>query len=65
MQEALGYAWSLPGVSLAIVGCRTPDEVEENVRIARQFAAFAPQRMRELEKRTRAFADAGSYFKKS
>ena len=27
MEEALSYAWSLPGVSLAIVGCKTPAEV--------------------------------------
>jgi predicted aldo/keto reductase-like oxidoreductase len=64
MEEALGYALSLPGVSLAIVGCRTAQEVEENVRIAQQFAPFSDDRMRMLEQRTRALAAAGSYYKK-
>lgn len=63
--EALGYAWSLPGVSLAIVGCSSPEEVDENARAAREFEPFAEERMRELEQRTdRRAADFG-YFKKS
>src|SRR5438874_72231 len=35
MAEALGYVWSIPGVSLAIVGCETPTEVDENAELAR------------------------------
>jgi hypothetical protein len=34
---------SLPGVSTVVVGCRTPAEVDDNVRIARQFVAFDAQ----------------------
>src|SRR5205823_11885793 len=30
MAEALGYVWSIAGVSLAVVGCETPAEVDEN-----------------------------------
>jgi predicted aldo/keto reductase-like oxidoreductase len=64
MDDALGYVWSLPGVSLAIVGCQTPDEVDDNARIARAFEPFSELRMRELEERTRHQAAAFGYFKK-
>jgi predicted aldo/keto reductase-like oxidoreductase len=63
MSEALGYVWSIPGVSLAIVGCETPQEVDENADLARAFKPFSPDEMRELESRTRAEARAFAYFK--
>ena len=63
MAEALGYAWSIPGVSLAIVGCETPEEVDENAETARSFQPFAPETMRELEARTKNEARAFGYFK--
>src|SRR5262249_55076688 len=64
MAEALGYVWSIPGVSLAIVGCETPDEVDENAEIARSFHPFSADAMRELEARTRPQAPALGYFKR-
>lgn len=63
MDEAMGYVLSLPGVSTVIVGCETPNEVEENVRIARQFRSFGAEQMRMLEKRTSAQASALTYYK--
>jgi predicted aldo/keto reductase-like oxidoreductase len=63
MAEALGYVWSVPGVSLAIVGCETPGEVDENADIARAFQTLTPEQMRELEARTSREARAFSYFK--
>jgi predicted aldo/keto reductase-like oxidoreductase len=63
MAEALGYAWSIPGVSLAIVGCETPEEVDENAEIARAFQAFDAAAMRDLEMRTHAEHRAFAYFK--
>lgn len=63
--EALGYALSLPGVSTAIVGCSTPEEVEQNARIARDFATFGANTMRELEKRTARSEATFTYYKKS
>jgi aryl-alcohol dehydrogenase-like predicted oxidoreductase len=65
MDEALGYVLSLPGVSVAIVGCRTPQEVEDNVRIIREFTPFTGERMLELEDRTRPQAAMFGYYKKS
>jgi predicted aldo/keto reductase-like oxidoreductase len=64
MAEALGYAWSIPGVSLAIVGCETPGEVDENADLARAFQPFAAQAMRELEARTSRDVLQFGYFKK-
>ena len=64
MDDALGYVWSLAGVSLAIVGCQTPAEVDDNARIARAFAPLPEMRMRELEEQTRRQATLLSYFKK-
>ena len=55
-EEALRYALSLDGVSLAIIGCHTPEQVEENVRIARTFTPMAASAMRALESRHRSDA---------
>lgn len=64
MKEAMGYVLSLPGLSTLIIGCKTPAEVDENARIARQFAAFTAEQLQELESRTRPNADEFSYFKR-
>ena len=64
MAEALGYVWSIPGVSLAIVGCETPREVDENAELARSFQSLPPEKMRELETRCSREAGAFSYFKR-
>ncbi len=64
MDEALGYSLSLAGVSLAIVGCRTPAEVDDNARIARAFAPFDADALQRLEQRTARHAAAGNYYKK-
>jgi predicted aldo/keto reductase-like oxidoreductase len=64
MDECLNYVWSLEGVSTAIVGCQTPEEVSDNARIARQFAPLDPAALRDLEHRTRRHADVFAYFKR-
>lgn len=53
-EEALRYALSLDGVSLAIIGCHTPQQVEENVAIARNFTPMPANEMRALEQRHRS-----------
>jgi aryl-alcohol dehydrogenase-like predicted oxidoreductase len=63
-EEAMGYALSLPGVSNAIIGCRTPAEVDANAEIARRFVAAGGPTMRELEARTRSRAGAFTYYKR-
>jgi len=63
MAEAMGYVLSLPAVSTLIIGCKTPAEVDENGRIARQFTVFAEENMRELESRTLPHAEDFNYYK--
>ena len=55
-EEALRYALSLAGVSCAIIGCHTPEQVEQNVAIAKAFAPLAETEMRALEARHRSDA---------
>ena len=64
MEEAMGYVLSLPAVSTLIIGCKTLAEVDENARIARQFVAFADEKMLELESRTLPDAENFMYYKK-
>jgi predicted aldo/keto reductase-like oxidoreductase len=54
--EAMGYVLSLPGVSTVVIGCGTPEEVDQNARLAREFAPFDDARLRALEGWTRPAA---------
>ena len=60
----MGYVLSLPTVSTLIIGCKTPAEVDENARIARESAGFGDERLRELESRTLPHAAEVNYFKR-
>ncbi|EQB63234.1 MAG: Aldo/keto reductase [candidate division Zixibacteria bacterium RBG-1] len=62
MEEAMGYVLTLP-VSTIIVGCRKIEEVEENVKIAMNFKPFSDAKMRELENKTKSYAEDASFFK--
>jgi aryl-alcohol dehydrogenase-like predicted oxidoreductase len=64
IDQALGYVLSLPGVSNAIIGCRTPEEVSDNVRATRAFAPLSAAEMRELERRTQKASASLTYYKK-
>lgn len=64
MDEAMEYVLSLEGVSTAIIGCRTPEEVEENARVAREFVPLASDVMRRLEERTARSAAVSTSYKK-
>lgn len=63
-EEALGYCLSLSGVNTAIIGCKTPGEVEENARIAWGFHPFDEEQMRTLEQRTLSAAGAFTSYKR-
>jgi aryl-alcohol dehydrogenase-like predicted oxidoreductase len=52
--EAVHYVLSLAGVSLVIIGCSTPTEVEANVQAAIQFQPLGPDQRRDLEQRARS-----------
>ncbi len=64
IDQAMGYVLSLTGVSHVIIGCRTPEEVADNVRAARAFVPLSHPQLRELERRTRAAAGRLTYYKK-
>jgi len=62
MKEACYYTWSLP-ISTAIVGCSTIAELEENVRLAKEFKPLAAEEMKKLEKLTEHYAEEVTFFK--
>jgi aryl-alcohol dehydrogenase-like predicted oxidoreductase len=62
--EAMGYVLSLPGVSTVVIGCSSPDEVDANARIAREFRGFAGPVMRALEERTSRHAGLFTSYKR-
>src|SRR5574341_549114 len=63
MAEAMGYVLTLP-VSTIIVGCRKVEEVEENVKIAMNFKPFSEAKMKDLEAKTKSYAQEASRFKR-
>jgi aryl-alcohol dehydrogenase-like predicted oxidoreductase len=65
MAEALGYVLSLPGVSTAIIGCQTPDEVDANAEMVQRFVPLGQEQMKRIEQQTRANAAAFAYFKRT
>jgi len=62
MKDALRYVLTLP-VSTAIIGISTLAELEENVRIAREFQPLDPGGMRRLEDLARPYAEDATFFK--
>jgi aryl-alcohol dehydrogenase-like predicted oxidoreductase len=50
-EEAMHYVLSLAGVSTTIIGCRTPAEVDVNVRTACKFVQLKEESMTALEAR--------------
>ncbi|MGH7127388.1 MAG: aldo/keto reductase, partial [Planctomycetaceae bacterium] len=64
-RDAMSYVLSLPGVSTTIIGCRTPEEVDENAEIARGFSPLDESQRQQLEQRTRAAARAFNSYKRA
>ncbi len=62
MKDAMGYVLSLP-VSTVIVGISTIAELEENVRIAKEFVPLDPAGMKRLEGLTKDYYTEASFFK--
>ena len=53
---ALRYAWSVPGVAVAIVGVRTPDQLRQSLAAARAFRPLSPVEMTSLMERAKPIA---------
>lgn len=51
-RDAMGYVLSLAGVSTVIIGCSSPEEVDENCRVAREFTPLSAAEMLAIEQRT-------------
>ena len=61
--EAIRYALGQPGVSTALVGCSTPEEVDQNAAAAR-LRPLPPEERVQLEERVRLLAPQYAYFKR-
>jgi uncharacterized protein len=62
MREALYYTLSLP-VSTVIIGCDSVAQLEENVRLAREFTPLSQPQMVALEAKTAPIAKQGLFFR--
>lgn len=63
MKEAFFYALS-QDVDLAIIGCKTPHEVEENANLAENFKPLNKKESAKLENKTKDFIVNANFFKK-
>jgi len=63
MKEALYYTLS-QDVDLAIIGCKTPQEVEENAELAEKFRPLSRKNLAEIEDQTKAEFENANFFKK-
>jgi uncharacterized protein len=55
-RNALRYVWSLPGISTAIVGFRTPAELRQGLAVARDFKPLSKEEMQRLLERGKTLA---------
>ena len=62
MREAMYYTLS-HAVSTVIIGCDSVEQLEENVRLAREFTPLTQQQMAALEKRTEPIARQALFFR--
>ncbi len=54
--STLRYAWTVPGVSVAIVGMRTIEELRAGLKAAREFAPLTPVEISRLSERGKPLA---------
>lgn len=64
MKDCLEYAWSVPGVSTAIVGISNIEQLRKNVTIAKSYEKLSLEKMYELEKRVEPRVEDILYFRK-
>jgi predicted aldo/keto reductase-like oxidoreductase len=62
MREAMYYALSRP-VSTVIIGCDTVPQMEENVRLAREFTPMSDNQLAELVKRVEPVSRQSLFFR--
>jgi predicted aldo/keto reductase-like oxidoreductase len=60
----MSYVLSLPGVSTVVIGCSSPDEVDQNAEIAREFEPLDESAIRAIEQHTAPYAGYFTSYKK-
>ncbi|MBI4452808.1 aldo/keto reductase [Candidatus Woesearchaeota archaeon] len=63
MEEAFDFSLS-QDVDLAIIGCKTPQEVEQNASLARNFKPLGKEELADIENKTKNFVAETNFFKK-
>ena len=63
MKEAFDYTLS-QDVDLAIIGCKTPQEVQENAEFAEKFSQLSKEELKKIEDKTKNTAAEMNFFKK-
>jgi hypothetical protein len=63
MKDAIAYVLTLP-VSTVIVGCKTVEQLEENIAIAKNFAPVSRADMARLEGLTAGYVADAQWFKR-
>jgi aryl-alcohol dehydrogenase-like predicted oxidoreductase len=63
MKDAMSYTLTLP-ISTVIIGCKTVEQLEENISIAKSFSPLPASEMARLEGLTAGYVTDASWFKK-
>ena len=63
MKDAMGYVLTLP-VSTVIIGCKTVEQLEENISLAKSFKPLPPAEMARIEGLAANNVAEGTWFKK-
>ena len=63
MEEAFNFSLS-QDIDLAIIGCRTPQEVGQNASLAMNFKPLSREELAKIENKTRNFVAETNFFKK-
>jgi len=63
MKEALYYVLSLP-VSTVIIGCDNLTQLEENMKLAREFTPLSEQQLTAVSDRTAPIAQQALFFRR-
>ena len=63
MEEAFNFSLS-QDVDLAIIGCKTPQEVEQNASLARNFKLLSKEELLKIENKTKNSIAEMNFFKK-
>jgi predicted aldo/keto reductase-like oxidoreductase len=53
---SLRYVWGIPGLAVAIIGLRTPEELRQALAQARTYRPFEPAELRAIEERGKQLA---------